>query len=142
MATVREAEPGRLITEAARELGKLKEMAPPAWAIVVKTGSGRMRPPEQDDWWFIRSASMLRKLYFTNTLGVSRFRSLYSNRKNRGHKPEHTYPASGAVTRNILKQMGATGLVKVEKGKGRSLTAKGRQFLDGVAKTLQSSPSV
>lgn len=136
MATVREVQAEKLIMAAAAELAKVKEMAPPTWAAIVKTGSGRMRPPEQENWWEIRSASMLRKLYFERSLGVSRFRSLYSNRKNRGHKPESTYPASGAVTRNILKQLGAAGLVKAEKGKGRSLTEKGRKFLDDVAKTV------
>ena len=124
-----------LVAQAAKELEKLKELTPPAWASFVKTGVSRERPPTQPDWWWIRSASVLRRLSEGQPLGVSRLRRAYGGRKNRGHKPEHKFKGSGSVIRTALQQLEAAGLVKAEKGKGRFLTPKGASFLAKAAKT-------
>ena len=133
MPGVKDIDPNRLIAAAASELAKRKELTPPTWAAYAKTGVSRERPPQQQDWWFIRGASILRKLD-DQTLGVSRLRKIYGGRKNRGHKPEHRYPGSGAVVRNLLKQLEAAGFVKTEKGKGRTITKEGKAFLRTAAK--------
>jgi small subunit ribosomal protein S19e len=108
-------------------------MGMPDWARFVKTGPSRERPPQQADWWHIRGASILRKVYLEGR-GVSRLRKEYSGRKNRGHKPEHTFPGSGKIVRTLLKQLEGEGLLKIKKGKGRVITPLGQKFLDGVAK--------
>jgi len=126
----------KLIGETARKLEKLKEMKPPEWAKFVKTGVCKERPPSREDWWFIRSASILRKFSSNESFGVLGLRKIHGGRKRRGHKPEHKYPASGAVTRKILQQLENAGFVKTEKGKGRSITAKGKLFLKETAKTI------
>ncbi|NIO22650.1 MAG: 30S ribosomal protein S19e [Candidatus Aenigmarchaeota archaeon] len=126
----------RLIEETAKKLGKMEEMKPPEWAKFVKTGVCMERIPSRDDWWFVRSASILRKLSSNESFGISKLRKVYGGRKRRGHKPEHKYPASGAVTRKILQQLEKAGFVKTEKGKGRSITAKGKVFLNEIVKTL------
>ncbi len=130
---VKEVDAGQLIKKAAIALEKVKEIEPPEWASFVKTGVCRERPPMQKNWWFIRSASVLRKVYLNQT-GVSRLRKVYGGRKNSGHKPEHKYRSSGAVIRKILQQLEAAGFVKTEKGKGRIITPKGQKFLNDIAK--------
>jgi small subunit ribosomal protein S19e len=120
-----------LIIKKAEELKKYPEIKPPEWARFVKTGVSKERPPTQKDWWWIRSASILRKLSSGQNLGVSRMRKVYGSRKNRGHQPEKKLSASGSVIREILQQLEASGLVKTEKGKGRRITAKGKAFLRG-----------
>jgi small subunit ribosomal protein S19e len=125
----------KFIEKLASELEKMEEMKPPEWAKFVKTGVSRQRPPTQKNWWWIRSASIMRKLYlYKHPIGVERLRNIYGGRKNRGHKPEHKYKASGAIIRNILKQLEKAGFVKTEKGKGRSLTKKGIEFLKKIEK--------
>ena len=118
-----------LIDASAKKMEKMEEFNPPAWSVVVKTGVNKERPPQQDNWWWIRSASILRKIYLNRILGVSKLRKTYGGRKNRGHKPEHKYKASGSVVRKILQQLEAAGFVQTEKGKGRKITAKGSAFL-------------
>ncbi|MBI4175895.1 MAG: 30S ribosomal protein S19e [Candidatus Aenigmarchaeota archaeon] len=137
MAGIRDMETQELILKAAEALEKMPEMKPPAWAQFVKTGVSRERPPAQHNWWWIRSASLLRRIYLDQKIGVSRLRKKYGGRKNRGHKPEHKYPASGKIIRKILQQLEAAGYVKTEKGKGRLITPKGQQFLDRVAKGMK-----
>lgn len=134
MASVRDVAADKLISRVADELSKLEEMAPPEWSKFAKTGMHKERPPEQENWWHIRAASMLRKLYLSDASGVSEFRKQYGGRKNRGHKPEHKVRASGAVIRTILQQLGSAGLVKSEKGKVRTISPKGMSLLDKISK--------
>ncbi len=127
----------KLIEETARKLEKMEEMKPPEWARFVKTGVCKERMPSRKDWWFVRAASILRKLSSDEPSGVSRMRKIYGSRKRRGHKPEHKYPSSGAITRKILQQLEKAGFVKTEKGRGRSITAKGKLFLKEISKTIE-----
>jgi len=107
----------------------VKEVSPPEWALYVKTGPSRERPPDNPDWWYVRAASILRKIYLYGPLSINDLRRMYGGRKDRGVKPEHFYPSGGAVIRNILKQLEEAGLIsKTEKG--RILTPQGRSLLD------------
>jgi len=137
MAKIQDVESQQLIIKAAEELQKMEEFKPPEWAGFVKTGVHKQRPPAQPDWWWIRSASILRKIYLNQKVGVSKLRKVYGGRKNRGHKPEHKRLASGSIIRKILQQHEKAGFVKSEKGKGRSITPKGQKFLDGIAKSIK-----
>ncbi len=137
MANVRDVEAEKLIKKAAEAMGKMDELMPPEWSPFVKTGMHKERPPAQENWWSIRQASMLRKLYINQGMGVSRMRKVYGGRKNRGHKPEHKFPASGSIIRKSLQQLEKAGFVKTEGGKGRIITPKGQKFLNEIAKTLK-----
>jgi len=137
MASIREVDTQQLVMKAAEALEGMEEFKPPEWAVFVKTGVHKQRPPSQANWWFIRSASILRKIYLNQRFGVSKLRKVYGGRKNRGHKPEHKKRASGSIIRKILQQHEKAGFVKTEKGKGRSITPKGQKFLDGIAKSIK-----
>ena len=137
MVTVQDVDPQELINSVKEELKKIKEIKPPEWADWVKTGMSRERPPEQEDWWYIRSAAVLRKVYLKGPIGIQRLRKLFGGKKNRGHKPEHFYPGSGAIIRNILLQLEAAGLVKKQGRKGRVISPKGQKFLDNIAFRLK-----
>jgi small subunit ribosomal protein S19e len=137
MPKVTEVPAQELVSKASKRMQKMEEFKPPVWSAYVKTGVSRQRPPQQEDWWYIRSASILRKVYVNQTLGVSKLRKVYGGRKNRGHKPEHKYKASGSIIRKVLQQLEAAGFVKTEKGKGRKITKKGSDFLKEVASSKQ-----
>ena len=132
MDSIRDTKGSELIPKAAEELKKVKEMEMPQWALFVKTGAGKERPPMKLDWWHLRAASVLRRIALTGPVGVSKLRTKYSNRKNRGYKPEKTYKASGKIIRTILQQLEKSGFIRyAEKGvhKGRIVTPKGQSFL-------------
>lgn len=116
----------------------LKELIKaPEWSKFVKTGASKERPPVQDDWWYVRAAAMLRKIYIRGPLGVNRLRRKYQGKKNMGHQPERVYWASGKVIRTILQQLEKAELIKNgQKGmhKGRIITPKGQSFLDKLSK--------
>lgn len=125
----------KLLIEVALRLEKANEIKPPAWAPFVKTGVGRERPPSQKNWWYLRSASILRKIYLQPGIGVNRLRKVYSNRKNLGHQPEHVRQASGSVIRKAIQQLEAAGYLKpIKNDKGRTMkrvvTEKGLELLE------------
>ena len=137
MTTVYDVDPNALIDAAAGEL-KAKVKAP-AWSEFVKTGLSKERPPENPDWWFVREASILRKIYTKGPIGVSRLRNEYRSKKNRGVRPEKSYPASGKITRLAVQQLEEQGLVKkIKDGKGREITGAGMKFLDNLAHKIKS----
>jgi len=137
---VLEIEPRKYITELAAELKKNPEFKLPEWAVFVKTSMSRSRPPLETDWWWMRSASILRQIYANKVVGVQRLRTRYGSRKKRGMKPEKFFKAGGKIIRTILQQAGKAGLIeeaKDGKRKGRKLTKQGREMLESIAKKLK-----
>ncbi len=122
-----------LISNTAKKLKDIKEITKPEWANFVKTSRAKERPPVDADWWYMRAASILRKIYLLGPIGVNKLKVKYGAKKNRGHKPEKSYPGSGKIIRVILQQLEAAKLIEqTEKGahKGRVLTAAGKSLLD------------
>jgi len=113
------------------------EIDPPPWASIVKTGIHVQRPPENPDWWYIRSASLLRKVFVHGPVGIERLRAEYGGRKDYGVRPEHAAKASGAIIRKALQQLAAAGLVETFKTSGRRVTKKGRRLLEELAEEVK-----
>lgn len=132
MVTVREVDAQKLIERVKEELKKFEEIKPLPWSFFVKSGAHRERPPEQGDFWYIRAASILRRLYLDGPVGVERLRTYYGGRKDRGTRPARFRKASGNIIRKILQQLEKAGLVEKDK-KGRKLSKKGISFLDRMA---------
>ncbi len=135
MVTAVQVPADRLIAEVARYLkDRVAEVKPPEWAFYVKTGAHKERVPEDPDWWYYRCASILRKLYVRGEpVGIERLRTAYGGRKNYGVAPEHFVKGSGSIVRKALQQLEKAGLVVKVKGKGRTLSPKGRSLLDKLA---------
>ncbi|MEM0481636.1 MAG: 30S ribosomal protein S19e [Nitrososphaerota archaeon] len=134
--SVRLVEPLQLIRTTARYLKENRIVSMPKWAPFVKTGVSKDRPPSDPDWWYVRCAAILRKLYIHNEgLGVSRLRRMYGGRHRMGHRNPHFAPGSGSVIRKALQQLEGAGLIEKSK-KGRVLTKKGRQLLEEISDSI------
>lgn len=107
----------------------VKEIRPPEWANFVKTSTGKERLPIQNDWWYRRSASILRKLYILGPLSVESLRTIYGSRKRYGKRMEHHVKGSGSIIREILQQLEQAGLV-IKTKDGRILTDKGKSLIN------------
>ena len=136
MSKVLSVEPNEFIEKLAGELKNVKEIEAPEWAQFVKTGVHKERPPVRSDWWTVRAASVLRKIYKIGPIGTSKLKTIYGGRKNRGYRPEHHADGSGSIIRKILQQLEAAKLVAtVKEGihKGRKVTKEGNALLKKVA---------
>jgi small subunit ribosomal protein S19e len=120
----------------AEALKKIPEFQEPEWAHYVKSSAAKERPIDDVDFWFKRSASILKQIYKNKAVGVNRLKVKYGSKKNRGMKPERFKKGSGKIIRTILQQCDKanfTELVedKMKKGrKGRKLTDYGKKFLE------------
>jgi len=106
------------------------EFEAPGWTTFAKSGVHKEKTPEQENWYHIRAAAILRKIYLDGPLGVSRLRTIYGGRKNHGHGPEHHEKASGKVIRTALQNLEEAGYLEEEEGEGRVITDEGKSFLD------------
>ena len=117
-------------------LKEMPEFEVPEWSLFVKTGTAKKRPPQEQDFWHKRAASILRQIYTHNVVGVNRLKTRYGSRKNRGMQPERFRKGSGKLIRVILQQSERAGLLEKynESGKraGRRLTEKGKELLQGI----------
>lgn len=124
----------------AEALKKVPEFKAPEWLMFVKSSSSKERPINDPDFWYKRSASILRQIYKNGVVGVSRLRTRYGSKKNRGVKPERFVKSGGKIIRTILQQSDKAGLtenIKIIKGTkekkpGRKMTAKGKAFLEEI----------
>ncbi|MHA1278738.1 MAG: 30S ribosomal protein S19e [Candidatus Helarchaeota archaeon] len=138
MTTLNDIPAESLINKLATELkDKFDKIRPVSWAMYVKTGAYKERAPIDPDWWYIRCASILRKLALKNYIGVSRLQGIYGGRKRRGAKPEKVRKGSGAIIRHSVQQLEEEGLVETVKGMGRRITPQGQSLVDRVAHEIK-----
>ncbi|RLE38619.1 30S ribosomal protein S19e [Candidatus Woesearchaeota archaeon] len=146
MASIYEVDIQELVARTAEELKKASLVQPEEWAKYVKTGHFKEKPPVDPDWWYFRSASILIKVARKGPIGVSKLRTLYGGKKNRGNKPERFYKASGNIIRKVMQQLEKSGLLEASKSKkkGRVVSPKGMSFLDKLATELakRRKPSI
>jgi len=122
-----------LIEAVAAEL----DLEEPEWAAYSKTGVSRELPPEQEDFWNIRAASILRTIAKDQPVGVERLRSRYGGSKQGSTRyrvrPDRKTGASGKIIRTILQQLEDAGYVDIAEGEGRRISGDGRALLDSTA---------
>jgi small subunit ribosomal protein S19e len=133
--TLYDVEANAYVKALAEKLKDMEEFEMPQWAWFVKTSTARARPP-MEGWWHLRAASILRQLYINGVIGVSKLRTRYGGKKDRGMAPNRFFKGSGKIIRVILQQSEKAGFVEKVKDKkcGRKLTKKGKEFLDEAAK--------
>ena len=136
MTTMYDIPADMLIRQAAEELKKHPQIQPPDWAAFAKTGVHKEMPPEDPDWWYVRAASVLRRIYIDGPVGIQRMRTFYGGKRDRGSNPYQFRRGSGSILRKMLQQLEVAGYVAQNK-EGRRVTPAGRAFLDNVANSLK-----
>jgi small subunit ribosomal protein S19e len=135
MTTVYDVPADRFIRALAEELKTKPEIKPPDWAPFAKTGAHKEMPPEDPEWWFVRVASIMRRVYIDGPIGVERMRTFYGGNKDRGSRPNKFRKGSGSILRKSLQQLEAAGFITHDKT-GRKISPKGMSFMDMVAHGL------
>ena len=146
---VYEIDPQEYNLKLAEALKKVEEFKQPEWSYFVKTSSAKERPVEDEDFWYKRTASILREIYKNGIIGVNKLKTKYGSKKNKGYKPEHYRKGSGKIIRTILQQSDKAGFTEIakkvkgvkSKKPGRKLTAKGKEFLESIKPDEPSEPS-
>jgi small subunit ribosomal protein S19e len=142
LPTAYDVEANALVERLARHLKEnVGDVTPPAWSITSKTGAHRERPPQNPDWWYVRCASLLRKLYVHGSVGTERLRVEYGGRKRKGTSREHMKDSGGSAIREPLQQLEKAGLIAKEGSKGRKLSGEGVSLVNRIAAEILKSGS-
>lgn len=130
MTTVYDVPADLLINQVAKDLNENNDkISAPEWTSLVKTGVHKERKPSNIDWWYVRCASILRRVYIDGPVGINSLRTFYGGKKDRGVTPETFRKGSGAIVRGALHQLENAGYIqKVDAG--RIVTPEGKSFLD------------
>ncbi|WP_435155401.1 30S ribosomal protein S19e [Haladaptatus sp. DFWS20] len=141
MTTLYDVPADALIEALADELADRIEQ--PDWFEFAKTGAQRELPPEQDDFWYIRAGSLLRKVAMNGPVGVERLSTEYGSTKSGSNRyvvaPAHRSDGSKKVIRTILQQLEEEALIESSEARGREISAEGRSFLDDTAGEVMSN---
>lgn len=136
MTTVYDVPAEILINSVAQKLKNDQKVKPPEWARFAKTGAHKELSPDNAEWWFVRCASILRRIYIDGPVGVSRIRSFYGGRHRNGVTRVHFSKGSGSIAREALQQLEKAGFVKAQKT-GRVISPNGQSFLDNAANEVK-----
>ena len=139
MTTYHDVPADLLIGELSARLAEMEAINPPEWSAIVKTGTHRERPPSQDNWWYIRSAAILRKVGKLGPIGANHMAQHFGGPKDRGVKPNRAVAGSRNISRTVMQQLLHAGLIESKMNAagnvnfGKVLTPAGQSLLDSVA---------
>ena len=109
MVTVYDVPAEKLILKVAEKLKQNSAIVPPEWAEFVKTGVHTEKAPSQEDWWFTRSASIMRKLYVKGPMGSSKLAAEYGGYRDKGTMPNRAVKGSRNIARKCMIQLEQAG---------------------------------
>ncbi|XP_010259352.1 PREDICTED: 40S ribosomal protein S19-3 [Nelumbo nucifera] len=131
--TVKDVSPHEFVKAYAAHLKRSGKMELPHWTDIVKTATFKELAPYDPDWYYIRAASMARKIYLRQGIGVGGFRKIYGGSKRNGSRPPHFCKSSGSIARHVLQQLQKMNIVDIDPKGGRRITSSGQRDLDQVA---------
>jgi small subunit ribosomal protein S19e len=137
MTTLYDVPADDLIEAVADRLAEDGDVEAPDWIEFTTTGVGRELPPEQEDFWQRRAASLLRKIAVDGPVGVGALATEYGGTKGGSNRYQVRPPRQSDGSRNIirtaLQQLEDADYLQTEGNDGRVVTADGRQLLDELA---------
>jgi small subunit ribosomal protein S19e len=141
-ATLKDVPAQQFISALAAHLKKSGKLELPAWHDLVKTSVSRELAPVDPDWYYVRAASLLRRVYLRGGIGVGAFSKVYGANNRKVESRPHFQKAARKLIRHILQQLETEELLgKKKEEKGRFITSKGRRELDTLAGQVLSAKS-
>ncbi|MFC6863811.1 30S ribosomal protein S19e [Halomicroarcula sp. GCM10025817] len=143
MTTLYDVPAEDLIEALTETLAEEDAIEAPEWAAFTKTGVDKELPPEQEDFWPRRTASLLRKVAVDGPVGVNRLKTEYGSSKQGTTRyrvrPHQKTDGSGNIIRTALQQLEEAGYVETSENDGRRVTGEGRSLLDDTASEVLES---
>jgi small subunit ribosomal protein S19e len=132
--TVKDVPADKFISAYATHLKRTNWLKLPEWVDIVKTGTHKSLPPQNEDWYYIRAAAVARKIYLRGGTGIADLQEMYGGSKRRGPRPSHSVRGSGSIARHVVKQLQAIGVVELDQKRGgRKISQEGQRDLDRIA---------
>jgi small subunit ribosomal protein S19e len=127
-------QPEKLIETLSNKLKEYPEISPPKGSEFWKTAFFKeLAPIDSENFWYIRCASILRKVKKFGPIGVNRLRKYYGGKNRNGKGLNHSAKASGKIIRVALQQLGEASLLEMKEKKGRVLSSEGISLIERTA---------
>jgi small subunit ribosomal protein S19e len=140
--TVKDVAAASFVKAYAQHLKRQGKLEVPKWVDYVKTSTAKELAPYDPDWFYIRCASIARKIYLRPNAGVGALTKVYGSNHRRGAKSEHFKEASSGLIRYMVRQLEAVKVLeKSANGKGRKISKIGQQDLDRIAAHVRNQSS-
>ncbi|MFW9940682.1 MAG: 40S ribosomal protein S19 [Candidatus Thorarchaeota archaeon] len=124
----------KLIKIIAEKLKEFPEISPPKDSEFWKTAFFKeLAPIDSENFWYIRCASLLRKVKKFGPIGVNKLRKFYGGRSKKGKGLHHSARGSGKIIRVALQQLENANLIKINEKQGRVLSSEGTSLLERTA---------
>ena len=92
-----------------------------------------LAPMDSENFWYIRCASILRKVSVYGPIGVNKLRKYYGGKNRKGRGLHHSAKASGKIIRVALQQLVEANLLEMKETRGRVLSPEGISLLERTA---------
>ncbi|MHA1884341.1 MAG: 40S ribosomal protein S19 [Promethearchaeota archaeon] len=125
---------GKFIEVIAEKLREFPEISPPEGLEFWKTAFFKeLAPSDSESFWYIRCASILRKIKKFGPIGVSKLRKFYGGKNKKGRGLHHSAKGSGKIIRVALQQLEKANLIVLKEKQGRIVTPEGLSLLERTA---------
>ncbi|CAG2113632.1 unnamed protein product, partial [Medioppia subpectinata] len=102
---VKDVDQSEFVVALAAFLKKSGKLKVPEWVDLVKTGVFKELAPYDEDWFYIRSASIARHLYLRAPVGVGSLTKIYGGRHRKGVRPSHYCRSGTNIARKALQAL-------------------------------------
>jgi small subunit ribosomal protein S19e len=99
----------------------------PKWAEIVKTGVSKELAPYDPDWYFVRAAAIVRKVYLRQGTGVGALAKRFGGNYRRGSAPERHQDGARGLIRTILINLDDLKITEKTTKGGRKISRVGQQ---------------
>lgn len=130
--------PRTLIQEVAIKLKEdYPEVTPPPNSRFWKTAFFKeLAPINSENFWYIRCASLMRKVKKLGPIGINRLRKIYGGRNRRGTVVSRSARGAGKIIRVALQQLENSNLIIKTEKNGRILSPEGLSLLERTAHSI------
>jgi small subunit ribosomal protein S19e len=127
-------EPEKLIKTLAEKLREFPEITPPEGSEFWKTAFFKeLAPIDYENFWYIRCASILRKIKKFGPVGVNKLRKYYGGKNRKGPGLHHSAKGSGKIIRVAMQQLEDANLIMKQERDGRITSPEGTSLLERTA---------
>merc|ERR1712139_198300 len=118
--TLKDVPANEFIAAYAEFLKKSNKLNVPSWVDLVKTGHYHELAPYDEDWFYTRAASIIRKLYIKPFVGVGRLANKYGGKERNGSARKHHGKDSRGVIRACMQALEGAKLLTRYNDKSRN----------------------
>ena len=129
---VRDVGAADFIKALAAHFKRSETITPPDYTAFTKTACFKQASPLDNDWFFVRSAAVARKIYL-KPIGIGQLTRSFGGKARRGTRTNVFKKSCAGVIRQCVHQLKEADLIEPHRNGGWKITQNGQKALDTIA---------